>query len=145
MRNLILTTAAALLLCATSTQAQDKVAPTTAPAKTTEMKAAPQVDKLTEEKRGLSQELKNTAGMANEITAQANKLASIGESADKERLMKVIDGAKGIEGNLTEQLNMVSKADASNSADVFGKAKEVIASSLTSLGELKGQLNPEKK
>jgi len=143
MRNLILTTAAALLICATSTQAQDKAAP--APAKTAEMKAAPQVDQLAEEKRAISQELKNTAGMASEITAQANKLSSIGEVADKERLMKVIDGAKSIEDNLTEQLNMVAKADANNSAEIFANAKEVNANSLTSLGELKGQLNPEKK
>ena len=143
MRTLILTTAAALLFCATSTQAQDKAAP--APAKTTEMKAAPKVDQLAEEKSAISQELKTTAGMASEITAQANKLSSIGEAADKERLMKVIDGAKGIEGNITEQLNMVAKADASNSAEIFAKAKEVNANSLTTLGELKGQLSPEKK
>jgi len=143
MRTLILTTAAALLLCATSTQAQDKAAP--APAKTTEMKAAPLVDQLAAERSAISQELKNTVGMASEITAQANKLASIGEAADKERLMKVIDGAKGIEGNITEQLNMVAKADASNSAEIFANAKEVNANSLTSLGELKGQLSPEKK
>jgi len=39
----------------------------------------------------------------------------------------------------------VAKADASNSAEIFAKAKEVNANSLTTLGELKGQLSPEKK
>ena len=134
------------MIFSVSASAQEGIiAPSSTPAKVTPVMEAPQADALTSEKQALSQDLKNTHGMADDLLAQATKLASVGSEEDKARLGKVMESIKMVQSNLSGELSNVASANAENSAEVLGKAKETNESGMTTLASLKEQLMPEKK
>jgi len=148
-RTLITSTAFALLFGANAhAQTQPtpvEIAPAAvSPAKGTGMAEAPG-DELAQEKRNISRELKNTLGMSDNLLSKT--MAMLAESKDEEntRLSGVANSLKTVQANLTTQLGLVGKATATDSKEVFAKAKETNGSSQKMLEELKGQLTAPAK
>ena len=102
-------------------------------------------DELAQEKRNISRELKNTLGMSDNLLSKT--MAMLAESKDEEntRLSGVANSLKTVQSNLTTQLGLVGKATATDSKEVFAKAKETNGSSQKMLEELKGQLTAPAK
>lgn len=140
MRTLILTAAAALVLCATDVRAQG--GGTTTPVQTKPMTTPKPVptDKLTEQKKSMSAELKNTMASADNLLASANKMAEGANGERKDLILKVTDGIKTVKNDLNIQLGLVNKATEKTAPEVMAKAKEVNAASVRTLERLKGEL-----
>ena len=141
MRTLLLSAAAALLFCATDVRAQAGTVPMTKPATTTKptTKPAP-TSKLDEQKRAISQELKNTSGTAASLLATAQKMAEGTEGEHRDIILKITDGIKIVQGDLNTQLGLVSKATDKNAESVFATAKDVNSHAIQTLDRLKGEL-----
>ncbi len=140
MRTLLLTAAAALVLCATDARAQGGT--TTTPVQTKPMttaKPAP-TDKLTEEKKAMSATLKNTLGSAESLLTSANKMAVGATGERKDLILKTTDGIKTVVKDLNAQLGLVNGATEKTAPAIMPKAKEVNAASLRTLEQLKAQL-----
>lgn len=140
MRTLILTAAAALLFCATDVRAQG--GGTTTPAQTKPMttaKPAP-TDKLAEQKKSMSAELKNTMASADNLLGSANKMAEGAEGERRDLILKVAEGIKVVKKDLNTQLGLVNGATEKTAPAIMSKAKEVNAASVRTLERLKGEL-----
>ena len=144
MRNLILS-AAATLIFSIPAFAQEKTNTATPTKVTPTVQSPAQVDDLTAQKRTLSGELKNTLGMADGLLANASKMASTASEDDATRINKVVESAKSIQSDVTNQLNLVNKATEKDSKATFEKATEVNGSSMKMLEQLKSELMPESK
>lgn len=106
---------------------------------------APATDALTQQKRELSGELKNSLGMAEGLIKRAVDMASSTSGPEQEQHMSSANALKTIKVSLMEQLTLVNKATPEESEGVFAKAREVIASSTAQLNGMKDKLGAAKE
>ena len=141
MRTLLLTTAAALFLCAGTANAQAKTTTTspTKPMVTTPTSSASSID---EQKRSISKELKGTLSTVDAMLPKAMSLVTGAKPEDHDRFMKIADGIKNIQSELTNQLGLVGKATEKNSKEVFAKATETNLNSVKALEAYKTEMVP---
>ena len=132
MHKTILTIAVALF-ATTATIAQEKSAPVMAPASATG-------DALTQQKRELSRELKNSLGNTENMIRQLKEMSTTATGDDQAKFRTKVEELSGTRTKLTEQLDLVNKATAENSKGVFGTAREVIAASSKALEAYKSEL-----
>ncbi|MBL7954960.1 MAG: hypothetical protein JNJ91_07955 [Flavobacteriales bacterium] len=108
--------------------------------------AAPQAtDELTQQKRELSGELKNSLGMAEGLIKRAVDMASSTSGPEQEGHMNNANALKTIKVSLMEQLDLVNKATPETSKGVFAKAREVITASTAQLNGMKDKLGAAKE
>lgn len=131
MRTFVLAFAA--LLASTSVLAQSTVTPSVS-------SVGASTDELAQQKRQLSGELKNTLGMAEGLAKRAMTLASTTSGQEHDKHMKTADDIKNIQIQLTDQLGLVNRATAENSAAAFTTAKDVLSATKTALEEHKKAL-----
>jgi hypothetical protein len=126
MRTFLLTTAAVLAF-GTAMQAQDKV--TAAPA----VKQAVEKDPLTEKKRELSGELKNTLGDAEALSKKVTSAMASAKPDEHEKLMHIANELKSTQAKLSEQLSLVNKVEEKQSEGVFSHARDIQKAVRTSM------------
>ncbi|MBX2971923.1 MAG: hypothetical protein KF797_02370 [Flavobacteriales bacterium] len=132
MRKTILTLAAAVFAC-TATFAQEKAKDLTKP-----QPAAVAGDELTQQKRELSKELKDAVRKNESMIQHATQLAAGATGAEQEGHTAKLEALRGVQSQLTDQLNLVNQATPENSKTVFATAREVLAKVNKSFAEYKG-------
>lgn len=140
MRTLLLTAAAALVLCATDVRAQGGT--TATPVQTKPMttpKPAP-TDDLTAQKRSMSGALKSTMATAENLLSSTLKMAEGATGERKDMILKATTSINTLKNDLNLQLGQVNGATEKTAPGIMNKAKEVNATSTRMLEQLKAEL-----
>lgn len=122
MRKFLLPLIIATVTC-TAAVAQESPAKPVA----SESKTSPVADELTQQKRQLSGELKGAMGHAQSLTKRATELSAGAAGVDFEKYTAAAAALKGLQGRISEQLDLVNKATSADSERVFGTAREQIS------------------
>lgn len=136
MRTALLTIVAALF-ATTASIAQTKTpkTPTTTPVAT-----ATATDPTIEQKRAVSGDLKNSLGTIESLIKRAADLAGSTSGPEQEGHMATANQLKTVKVGLMEQLDLVNQASPEQSTAAVAKAREVLASSNTTIDSLKDKL-----
>lgn len=132
MHKTILSLAVALF-ATTATIAQEKTTPALAPVSATN-------DALTQQKREISRDLKNTLGNTDNMIQQLKQMSVTASEAEQGTYRSRVEGLLEMKKQLTEQLDLVNKATNENSKGTFTAAREILTNANKMLDANKSEL-----
>lgn len=110
---------AVALFATTATIAQEKTTPVMAPASTAG-------DAVSQQKREISRDLKNTLGNTDNMIHQLKQMSATAPEAEQGTYKTKVEELLEMKKRLTEQLDVVNKATNENSKGTFATAQEVL-------------------